>query len=111
MYEGSSVDVMCKSTFYKMGLTSDILKSLATPLYNFVREKVIHERSIKLPISTRQTKYQKALMVRFLVMDTPSIYNIILGRRTLNAFISIVSTYHLLMKSFATEGIGEVRGD
>ena len=48
---GSSVDVMCKSTFHKMGLTADMLKLPPTPLYGFVGEKVILERNVELPIS------------------------------------------------------------
>ena len=53
----SSVDVMCKSTFQKMGLTVDMLKPSPTPLYRFAGEKVIPEGSIELPISAGQTEY------------------------------------------------------
>ena len=108
---GSSVDVMCKSTFQKMELTIDMLKPSPTPLYGFAGKKVIPEGSIELPISIGQTEHQKALMVRFLVVDTPSVYNIILGRPTLNALKAVVSTYHLLMKFPVAGGVGEVRGD
>ena len=105
---GSSVDVMCKSTFQKMELTIDMLKPSPTPLYGFAGKKVIPEGSIELPISIGQTEHQKALMVRFLVVDTPSVYNIILGRPTLNALKAVVSTYHLLMKFPVAGGVGEL---
>ena len=50
-------------------------------------------------------------MVKFLVMDTPLVYNNILGRPTLNVLKVVVCTYHLLMKFPVTRGDGEVRRD
>ncbi|GMN65609.1 hypothetical protein TIFTF001_034668 [Ficus carica] len=50
-------------------------------------------------------------MVEFIVVDRPSVYNVILGRPTLNAIKEVVSTYHLAMK-FPTEGgVGVFRGN
>ncbi|KAL0414905.1 UNVERIFIED_CONTAM: Retrovirus-related Pol polyprotein from transposon opus [Sesamum radiatum] len=51
------------------------------------------------------------MMVRFLVVDTPFAYNVILGRPSLNAFSAVVSTYHLKMKFPTKAGIGEVTCD
>ncbi|GAV84266.1 hypothetical protein CFOL_v3_27710 [Cephalotus follicularis] len=47
----------------------------------------------------------------FLVVDTPSPYNAIIGRPGLNLLEAIVSTKHLLMKFPTRFGVGEVRGD
>ncbi|KAL2241158.1 UNVERIFIED_CONTAM: Retrovirus-related Pol polyprotein from transposon opus [Sesamum indicum] len=47
-------------------------------------------------------------MVKFLVVDMPFAYNVILGRPGLNSFRAIVSTYHLKMKFPTQSGIGEV---
>ncbi|GAV91820.1 hypothetical protein CFOL_v3_35206 [Cephalotus follicularis] len=47
----------------------------------------------------------------FLVVDTPSPYNAIIGRPGLNLMEAIVSTRHLLMKFPTRFGIREVRGD
>ncbi|GAV76922.1 hypothetical protein CFOL_v3_20395 [Cephalotus follicularis] len=47
----------------------------------------------------------------FLVVDTPSPYNAIVGRPGLNLMEAIVSTRHLLMKFPTRFGVGEVRGD
>ncbi|GAV58293.1 hypothetical protein CFOL_v3_01827 [Cephalotus follicularis] len=47
----------------------------------------------------------------FLVVDTPSPYNAIIGRPGLNLMESIVSTRHLLVKFPTRFGVGEVRGD
>lgn len=37
-------------------------------------------------------------MVEFIIVDKPSVYNIIIGRPTLNALDAVVSTYHMAMK-------------
>lgn len=37
-------------------------------------------------------------MVNFLVLEHPSIYNVILGRLALNMFGVVTSTYHLMVK-------------
>ncbi|GAV79973.1 hypothetical protein CFOL_v3_23435 [Cephalotus follicularis] len=47
----------------------------------------------------------------FLVVDTPSPYNVIVGRPGLNLMEAIVSTRHLLMKFPTRFGVGEARGD
>ena len=48
---------------------------------------------------------------RFLVVDAPSAYNILLGRPSLNAIKSIPSSYHMLIKFPTVSGVGMVRGD
>ncbi|GAV58356.1 hypothetical protein CFOL_v3_01890, partial [Cephalotus follicularis] len=47
----------------------------------------------------------------FLVVDTPSPYNAIVGRPGLNLLEAIVSTRHLVAKFPTRFGMGEVRGD
>ncbi|GAV80816.1 hypothetical protein CFOL_v3_24276 [Cephalotus follicularis] len=47
----------------------------------------------------------------FLVVDTPSPYNAIIGRPGLNLLEAIVFTRHLLMKFPTRFGVVEVRGD
>ncbi|GAV85059.1 hypothetical protein CFOL_v3_28498, partial [Cephalotus follicularis] len=53
----------------------------------------------------------KHVEMTFLVVDTPSPYNAIIGRPGLNLMEAIVSTRHLLMKFPTRFGVGEVRGD
>ncbi|GAV72603.1 hypothetical protein CFOL_v3_16091, partial [Cephalotus follicularis] len=52
-----------------------------------------------------------AVEMTFLVVDTPSPYNAIVGRPGLNLLEAIVSTRHLLMKFPTRFGVGEVQGD
>ncbi|GAV56975.1 hypothetical protein CFOL_v3_00514, partial [Cephalotus follicularis] len=51
------------------------------------------------------------VQMTFLVVDTPSPYNAIIGRQGLNQMEAIVSTRHLLMKFPTRFSVGEDRGD
>ncbi|XP_058075820.1 uncharacterized protein LOC131224316 [Magnolia sinica] len=50
-------------------------------------------------------------MVDFLVVNVPSVHNVILGKPSLNAMRAVISTYHLMMKFPVEGGIGYLRGD
>ncbi|XP_073017929.1 uncharacterized protein [Primulina eburnea] len=50
-------------------------------------------------------------MVRFLIVKSPSAYNIILGRPSLNLFQAIGSTYQMKLMFATPKGIGEATGD
>jgi hypothetical protein len=51
------------------------------------------------------------IMVKFLVVEGRSAYNVILGRPGLNDLGAITSTPHLCMKFPTSSGVGVVRGD
>ncbi|GAV72585.1 LOW QUALITY PROTEIN: hypothetical protein CFOL_v3_16073, partial [Cephalotus follicularis] len=54
---------------------------------------------------------QTQVQVTLLVVDTPILYNAIIGRPCLNLLEVIVSKRHLVMKFPTRFGVGEVRGD
>ena len=54
---------------------------------------------------------QATTAVRFLIVDAPSAYNMLLGRPSLNAIKAIPSAYHMMIKFPTTSGVGMVRGD
>ena len=49
--------------------------------------------------------------VKFLIVDSPSAYNILLGRPSLNAIRAIPSAYHMVIKFPTLNGVGMLRGD
>ena len=51
------------------------------------------------------------MTVKFLVVDAPSAYNMLLGRPSLNAIKAIPSAYHMMIKFPTVSGVGMVRGD
>ncbi|KAL5540819.1 hypothetical protein UlMin_043789 [Ulmus minor] len=53
---------------------------------------------------------QASVSVNFLVVDSPSVYNTIIGRETLHALRTVASTYHMLLKFPTPNGIGVVDG-
>ncbi|KAL0394742.1 UNVERIFIED_CONTAM: Pro-Pol polyprotein [Sesamum latifolium] len=87
------------------------LEKVNTSLYGFAGE-VVHPRGmVSLPLMMGVGVTHKTCMLKFLVVDVPSAYNVILGRPTLNAFQAVISTYHMKIK-FPTPGrVGEVQGD
>ncbi|KAL0404551.1 UNVERIFIED_CONTAM: hypothetical protein Sradi_2095900 [Sesamum radiatum] len=109
---GSSVDILFKETFRKMGMRREELMPRETILMGFEGSTIRALGEIILPVSLGEEPRIKTIMVRFLVVDTsyPS-YNIILGRPALNAIGAVISTSCLKMK-FPTEyEIGEVCGN
>ncbi|GAV72473.1 hypothetical protein CFOL_v3_15961, partial [Cephalotus follicularis] len=65
----------------------------------------------RILLDSGTTPLQTQVEMTFLVVDTPSPYNAIVGRPGLNLLEAIVSTRHLLMKFPTRFGVGEVRGD
>ncbi|GAV73796.1 hypothetical protein CFOL_v3_17279 [Cephalotus follicularis] len=67
--------------------------------------------SIDLSVVVGTAPCQTQVEITFLVVDTPSPHNAIIGRPGLNLMEAIVSTRHLLMKFPTRFGVGEARGD
>ncbi|KAL0409395.1 UNVERIFIED_CONTAM: hypothetical protein Sradi_1873900 [Sesamum radiatum] len=86
------------------------------PLIQFGRVErsgeVVHPRGmVSLPLTMGRGTVRKTCLLKFLVVDVPSTYNVILGRPTLNTFQAVISTYHMKIKFPTPGGIGEVQGD
>ncbi|KAL2226492.1 UNVERIFIED_CONTAM: hypothetical protein Sindi_2007900 [Sesamum indicum] len=95
----------------KMGLENARMEPVKTPLVSFGGSEVASLGTIELPVSMGDEPKRKTLMVKFLVVDTPFAYNVILGRPRLNSFRAVISTYHMKMKFPIEYGIGEVSCD
>ncbi|KAL2226380.1 UNVERIFIED_CONTAM: Retrovirus-related Pol polyprotein from transposon, partial [Sesamum indicum] len=108
---GSSAEIIIKSVVDKMGLENARLELVKTPLVSFGGSEVASLGTIELPVSMGDEPKRKTLMVKFLVVDTPFAYNVILGRPRLNSFRAVSSTYHMKMKFPIEYGIGEVSCD
>ena len=53
---------------------------------------------------------QATTTVRFLIVDAPSAYNMLLGRPFLNAIRVVPFAYHMVIKFSTVNGVGMVRG-
>ena len=67
--------------------------------------------SITVPVTTGAAPRSSTVMVNVLVIDSPSTYNIILGKPALNTLRDIPSTYHLILRFPTLNGVREIQGD
>ncbi|XP_075499201.1 uncharacterized protein LOC142537580 [Primulina tabacum] len=84
---GSSVNVIFKEALVQMDLQGYHLEAVETALFGF------------------------AVLTSFTVVDSPSSYNIILGRLAMNKLRAVASTYHQKIKFPVGARARDVRGD
>ena len=87
----SSVNVLFLDVLQRMELDTVHVQPISTPLAEFGGAKINPIGSVDLPLSMEMEPYRKTLMVKFLVVDLPFTYNMILGRPALNLFKAIIS--------------------
>ena len=104
---GSSADIIFASAFDKMDIGRERMEPIDTHLRGFSEEKVLPLGLIQLVLTLGDPLCQATTTARFLVVDAPSAYNMLLGRPSLNAIKAIPSAYHMMTVS----GIRMVRGD
>ena len=108
---GSSADIIFASTFDKIGIGREKLEPVNTHLRGFSGEKVLPLGSIQLVLTLGEPPCQATTIARFLIVDAPSAYNMLLGRPSLNAIKDVPSAYHMIIKFPTVHGVGTVRGD
>ena len=77
---GSSVDIIFASAYDKMGIKREKLEPVNTHLRGFSGEKVLPLGSIQLVLTLGDPPCQATTTARFLIVDAPSSYNMLLGR-------------------------------
>jgi len=68
------------------------------PIYGFSGEQVSTRGYIDLHTAFREGTQTKTIPIRFLIVDAPTSYNILMGRPSLNTLGAVVSIPHLAMK-------------
>ncbi|KAL5576413.1 hypothetical protein UlMin_018112 [Ulmus minor] len=108
---GSSADILFRSTLNRMDLVGAKFNPIKSALYGFTGDSIHSKGVLNLPVELGTHPCQHIQSVEFVVVDCPSSYNAIIGRPTLNAIRAVTSTYHLLVKFPTVGGIGILKGD
>ena len=111
---GSSADIIFAFTFNKMGIGRDNLKPMNAHLRGFSGERILPLGSVQLVLTLVNLPCQATTMTKFLIVEAPSTYNMLLGRPSLNAtrvVPSAYSAYHMVVKFPTENGVGKARGD
>ncbi|KAK6123773.1 hypothetical protein DH2020_042483 [Rehmannia glutinosa] len=107
---GSSVNVLFYEAYLRMGVEMEV-KHMETALFGFEGRVVEPIGYVILLVTIGEQPRHKTRMVSFLIVDSFSTYNVIIGRPALNVFQAVVSTFHMKLKFVMEDGVGEVLGD
>ena len=108
---GSSTDIVFASVFNKMVIEREKLEPVNAHLLGFFGEKVLPLGSVQLVLTLGDSPCQATTTIKFLIVDAPSAYNMLLGRLSLNAIRVVPSAYHMVVKLPTENGVGMVQGD
>ncbi|XP_056860096.1 uncharacterized protein LOC130508551 [Raphanus sativus] len=104
---GSSGNIIFHSAFADLGLEPMALTRKATPFVGFSGEVKQILGEVLLPVYAEGINQA----TKFLVVDCPSSYNVILGRPWIHDMGAVPSTLHQLVKFPTPWGIKAVKGD
>ncbi|KAM1128174.1 hypothetical protein ACFX2B_037651 [Malus domestica] len=105
------VNIMFAEAFRALNVAEHLLDRSISPLISFFGDIVQPLGSIHLPFTIGTGPYTTTITTNFLVVDCPTVYNVIFGRTCINDLKAMVSTHMLLMKFSTPYGNGYIRRD
>ncbi|XP_057780163.1 uncharacterized protein LOC130998773 [Salvia miltiorrhiza] len=104
---GSSANILFYSAYREMGLDESKLIKKAAVLAGFSGESTTIVGEIDLPVYVEGIN----LSTRFLVVNAPSAYNVILGRPWIHGMEAVPSTYHQVIRFPTKWRVKEIKGE
>ncbi|XP_060972387.1 uncharacterized protein LOC133038303 [Cannabis sativa] len=104
---GSSANILFLSALREMGIDESKIVRKTTVLIGFSGEQKNTSGEIELPVYAEGVN----LCTRFLAIDSPSAYNVILGRPWIHEMEAVPSTYHQALRFPTKWGPKEIRGE
>ncbi|XP_074283398.1 uncharacterized protein LOC141607947 [Silene latifolia] len=104
---GSSVNLIMFETLKIMGFDKENLIKKFVPLVGFSGETAHSVGELNIPMYIEGVNK----LVRYLVIEGPTTYNVILGRPWLHQMKAVPSTYHQCLKFLTPWGVVTVKGD
>ncbi|KAM2730009.1 hypothetical protein EV1_001315 [Malus domestica] len=102
---------MFAEAFRALNVAEHLLDRSIAPLISFSGDIVQPLGIIHLPFTIGSCPYTATITTNFLVVDCPTTYNVIFGRKCINDLKAMVSTNMLLMKFPTPYGNGYIIGD
>ncbi|XP_021773353.1 uncharacterized protein LOC110737302 [Chenopodium quinoa] len=104
---GSGANILFRKAFNQLKLKSRHLTPVPYPITGFNGSSSYPDGKILLPVSLGQDRARRSIMVEFLVIDAPSVYNVIMGRPLIHDVQRVFSTYYQAMIYVSDEGRSE----
>ena len=111
MDTGSSINVLYKATLGKIDLGIIDTRACATTLYGFSGEGIVSVGVVSLPVTFGEYPLSMTKIIEFIVVDTLSAYNVLLGRLALVELGAVTSVRNLAMKFPTPRGVSVSKGD
>uniref|UniRef100_A0A803N9G4 Uncharacterized protein n=1 Tax=Chenopodium quinoa TaxID=63459 RepID=A0A803N9G4_CHEQI len=89
---GSSANILFAKTFDAVRIGRKYLTPVSYPVISFNGSKLRPEGSVALQVRISKGATARDMMIKFLVIDVPSVYNAIVSRRLIHDMQVVVST-------------------
>ncbi|XP_062073918.1 uncharacterized protein LOC133778109 [Humulus lupulus] len=97
---GSGVDILFWEAFQMMGLEENQIRPSTTPILGFNSQRVYPKGVVRLTVVATE----RTLPVDFLIIDSITSYNAIMGRNWIHRMQGVVSTLHQVMRCLSSNG-------
>ncbi|XP_062103974.1 uncharacterized protein LOC133815108 [Humulus lupulus] len=97
---GSGVDILFWEAFQKMGLEENQIWPSTIPILGFNSQRVYPKGVMRLTVVAAE----RTLPVDFLIIDSITSYNAIVGRNWIHRMQGVVSTLHQVMRCLSSNG-------